>query len=407
MRFLAELRANGHEPVVLTVADPDKQFHPSEGPMPKKDEWNGIPVYRSTELKTKWLWQYPSVIISRALKLLGKTVAIRPIANWLRYIDIEYGWIWPAQRLGRKLVKQYKPDLIHISCPPFSSTAIALKLAEEFNLPLVMDYRDSWTVSPYMFHSRPSLKLEDRLLNRVNGVVVTTPTDQTRYQQLVIQKGREDLTVTLIPNGYDPVFTKVAAAPASSTVLRLLYLGDWDDAARNPAQLLNALSSLSIPWLVHSLGNTNQLLLDAAKQLNLEHNVKCEPAKPKDQLGQAIEECHALFLQQGYPKPGMPNTHIAAKTYDYIATGRPILAFAALGDNLDMLAKHAPQLYLADPAPENTNERTQAVSLLANDFTAQKLKYAPANQDFLQEFSTQAQTQALAEVHQNAVRTLA
>lgn len=60
-------------------------------------------------------------------------------------------WLWAAKaRLrARRILDDGDFDLIYVSCPPFPPGLTAAALANSTGLPLVVDFRDPWTLDPY------------------------------------------------------------------------------------------------------------------------------------------------------------------------------------------------------------------------------------------------------------------
>ena len=76
-----------------------------------------------------------------------------------------------AVREGRKLLRETRHDVILVSGPPFSSFLIGAKLSRETGVPLVLDYRDEWTISNAYWENKRldpvSRYVQDRMQRRV------------------------------------------------------------------------------------------------------------------------------------------------------------------------------------------------------------------------------------------------
>ena len=73
------------------------------------------------------------------------------LTPWNRPFKIApYGWIPTLCKYGRGIMRENRYDLIYVSCPPFPQTMAALRLKRLAGAPLVVDFRDAWTLAPYM-----------------------------------------------------------------------------------------------------------------------------------------------------------------------------------------------------------------------------------------------------------------
>lgn len=387
-RFVDHFKDMGLQTVILTVQDPDPQFHPYDGAMPEQDEYAGWPVYRVRGPRDKWSWQLPTRVIKMLARLFRHNVDDGAIASRFWRIDMESGWVRPALRAARRLVREYQPDAILVSCPPFSTGLIGARLKHSTGLPLILDYRDCWQFSPYLRnHQRKQKAVEDRILGEADVLVVTTPSDYENYQSLP-----GNLKVKLIHNGFDPVFNLGPSTKA--TRFRLLYLGAWDNAERNPRLLLEVLQESNLDWELVSFGNCNQILLEHAEAIGVQQRLCCIDAVPKVELLPYIQEAAALVILQGTPPNASINTHIAAKTLEYLATGRPILAAVAAGDNRDFLIRYGgDQVYLCQPEKKDTIAVT--LNRLHDDWAAGRHTGLRVKPEFLQAFGSQEQAQQL------------
>lgn len=93
---------------------------------------------------------HSSSLFARAARRLWET-ALLPDGKILWNREIK-------RRLGQ-IVNKHKPDIIFITSTPFSSFLLAPYLKKEFNLPVILDYRDPWTANPGVERSRLKARL--------------------------------------------------------------------------------------------------------------------------------------------------------------------------------------------------------------------------------------------------------
>lgn len=392
-RFLKHFSANGLAAEVITVANPDPQFCPLDANAIPTDIYCDVPVHRVQARNVKPYWQIPTALLARLGKLVGREVNQERIAEQFWRVDMHWGFVTPARDCAIKLAAGGGYDAIYVSCPPHSAAIAAHEAAHATGLPFILDFRDSWVASPY---ARPKTLsydgLEREMLAACSALIVNTPDDVKLYEGRIAPE-----KIHFIPNGFDKPFCGpfAPAVQKPDEPLSLLYLGAWDGRARNPALLLDALKDRAEPWQLISHGNANDILVEAAKVRGLEDKVFANGFVAKEQIEDVLQGVDALVLLQGAPAPGMINTHIAAKTFDYMATGKPILALAAAGANRDFLARYPTHAILADPA-DVADVQTALDDLFARHALGQ-LPHVP-DEDFLAAYSGAALTQKLAQV---------
>ncbi|MGJ8669990.1 MAG: glycosyltransferase [Oceanococcus sp.] len=406
VRLLQRLKQQGWNAEILTVQHPSQALHPYQGAMPAEDEYLGFPVHRTPEWKLASIWRPITGLLKRIGLLFKRNWSESNIAKRLWFVDMEYGWIPSALKVGRTVIDQFAPDVIYVSCPPFSSALVARRLAKNHKLPFVLDFRDSWLLSDYSnpYEKHRYTDLQSRLLAEAEGVMVTTSSDLAGYQNWYSKTLQQSPDKAhLVHNAYDPEFTAIGD---SNTVLEdapltLLYTGAWDSNARAPLRILKYLREMSCHWKLISVGPTNELVKQCAEELGIDPtHLDLRASVSKLELVPMMDEAQVLLLIQGPPTGGTRNTHIAAKTFDYLATGKPILAIAAPGDNRDFLAQYPERVYLADA--ESADDIRSVLQTLENDRILGKLK-VQVRKDFLADYDGGALAQRAIEVLSQAV----
>ncbi len=158
--------------------------------------------------------------------------------------DGRIGWYPHAIREGRRMLADWKPDLIYASAPPHTSLLVASKLSREFNIPWFCEYRDLWVDHPYYDGSwlrhlieRP---LERRTLASCSGLVTVTQTWADHLQKIY------EKPVAFVMNGFDPDDYEDTARiePMSSDKLTILYAGGIYPGRRDPSALFEAMEKM-------------------------------------------------------------------------------------------------------------------------------------------------------------------
>jgi glycosyltransferase involved in cell wall biosynthesis len=245
-------------------------------------------------------------------------------------------WIFGGYRLGRRILRSWKPDVIVSTYPIPSAHAIGYLLSRRFHIPWVAEFRD-----PMLQDDYPSSALEriayryiERLVFKHAGkIIVTTPGCREMYMNRF--SNRLDADVILIPNGYDPdFFIKLPQPnrPKPSEHLTLLHSGLLYPDDRNPSSFFRAVRSLKesgdlddaqVEFRLRASGNEEQYA-KIITSLHIGTLVKLLPRVPYAEAVEEIRSADALMLFQG----ASCNNQIPAKLYEYMYAGKPILAFA-------------------------------------------------------------------------------
>jgi glycosyltransferase involved in cell wall biosynthesis len=144
LKTIKYLSQQGAEIHLITVDDIEYAYY---------DE--SLNEYRAEASITRTPSLDPMAILKRVLK--GKHTQSQAIyknspeglklfVRRLYPIDEKIGWLPYLLKSGRRILQEREIDLVFVSCGPFSSAIAAYRLANEYDLPLVLDYRDYWTL---------------------------------------------------------------------------------------------------------------------------------------------------------------------------------------------------------------------------------------------------------------------
>lgn len=323
-RYLEYLQGEGIAPIVLTTS------HAKPWPI-------------------KWLWYLPTGLLCLIKKLLGYPYDVYHDSFKFVFIDREWGWLIPAYRKARDIIKKNNIDIIYVSTPPHSSAYLGYVLKKKTGLPLILDMRDFWTqdyFNPTPYKPHRYARLEKKILRVVDKLITTSWSDLSAYQSVLNDK------VHLIFNGYDippPILycaDELKTFPAQG-VFTIVYLGNWNTPFRSPDTLLKALSTCNFPWRFISIGQDSDGVKRYAQRYGVLSKVICQPAV--SQTARYYHCASAFFLCQGEFTPRAGISSIACKTMDYVATGKPIIAELPEGDNKRFLQTYSQQYHCIKP----------------------------------------------------------
>ncbi len=135
--------------------------------------------------------------------------------------DDQAMWIDQAAAAAVRLAGKIKADVLFATGPPFSTLLAGQRAAEISKLPLVVDFRDDWTLLRRNLKSWPAARqqreeeLEQLLLRTAAGVITVTPplAEEMRARSPYPER------VHLLPNGFDPEhFVGLSRAEPDGTV---------------------------------------------------------------------------------------------------------------------------------------------------------------------------------------------
>jgi glycosyltransferase involved in cell wall biosynthesis len=261
--------------------------------------------------------------------------------------DQQVGWTVPAIKAGRELIRDWKPDVIYGSAPPFTSLVVARALSRHSGVPWVAGLRDLWRDNPYRRISPVvrglDRRLEQRVLTSARGVAVTTD------ESALTLRSRFALPIEVVTNGYD-ADDLVERSTAVTDQLVIRYAGLLVHDRRDPTPLFRALRLLpDAPVRVEFYGRDASMAAEAAAREGVTDRVFAYPPVPHRESLQLQRDADVLLLLQ-WQHPSESGT-CPAKLFEYAATRRPVLAIGPTGGVVDrLLTQHRLGSVLTDQA---------------------------------------------------------
>jgi glycosyltransferase involved in cell wall biosynthesis len=280
--------------------------------------------------------------VSAAQTEPSRTASSGPVRRLIDLVDTltsipdnESGWLAPATVRGLWLCAAWRPDVLYSTAPPWTAEVVGYLLAAFTRTPWVADFRDPWARAPWReaappMHVSAWRRLERRVVNRARAVVFNT---RTAYDDFASHYGPAVAgKLRVVPNGCDvSEFEGVERIEQQGFVL--LHAGSLY-GGRNPTPLLEAIDAAirrgavdRSQFRLRLLGAADVNLDRTIVQLGLEGVVERRPAVGRRQALSEMRSASALLLIQ----PGHPLS-VPAKTYEYLAAGRPILALTDAGE---------------------------------------------------------------------------
>jgi len=357
VKFVKYLERHGWLASVLTVANPS---------VPAFDESlaDDIPENVLVRRATTWEPGYglkKSVAsvngeMSQRLGFVGRILKpwLRWLGNTLLQPDAQVLWLPGAVREGRQLLQEIPHSAIVATGPPFSTFLIGAALSRHSGLPLLLDYRDEWSISsaywenkqPGMVSRRVQGWMQKHVVRTARALVATSRASAKSLEAIRDEAG-STARVTWIHNGYDPEdfppgdpFTEPTHAP-----YRLAYIGTlWNltsvaplvEAVRRLARRRPSLASdlelvfagRRTPAQQELLAGLQGLPCRVIEHPYIDHRTAIDFIRTADGL---------CLLLSNVPEAGRV---VPAKLFEYMAAKRPILAIAPHGEVWHLLSDY-------------------------------------------------------------------
>jgi len=328
LKFTKYMKQFGWEPTVITAGK--TAYYAHDKSLMEEAEKAEIKIVRTdgkdpnSLLANRGTVKMPRESIRKLFGRASKTVFIP---------DNKKFWANKAYKVAKKILSEDEFDMIFVSVPPFSQFQMAVKLKMKFDIPLIVDYRDSWLDNHFAFYPTPyhrwkNKKLEYAALRYADKVIVVNRKIKEKllrnYQFLSFGD------VEIIPHGFDlEDFNNVKPIKFKERKLRILYSGIFYENI-TPKYFLKAFKELSEerPDItenieLHFIGHFRKENKKLVKKLKLfesviEHGYLCHKEAVRYLLSMDV-----LWMMLGEGKS--MNMVAAGKLFEYFGTRKPII----------------------------------------------------------------------------------
>jgi glycosyltransferase involved in cell wall biosynthesis len=241
--------------------------------------------------------------------------------------DSKAGWVKPAIRLGKRLLRDRKFDVIISTSPPISSHLVAMKLAAEFAVPWVADFRDFW----HSFRAEEVLIDSGKIqkAKRLRATIKQKATAVTAVNQSIIDYVG---TGEVITNGFSSELAMSWRPPSSSASFEIGLLGTFnDDLPIEPLlRVLVTPKSRQSDRLecsrIIQVGNVDRKWLQRQlHQYELLDRCVMHGLQPRDKTIPLLNETSMFYVGLNAQRE---TSILPGRIFDLMASGRPILAYA-------------------------------------------------------------------------------
>jgi glycosyltransferase involved in cell wall biosynthesis len=294
----------------------------------------------------------------------------RRAERWLRVEPRWQAW-WrsSAVQLGKQVGAT--ADVIYATIAPYETADAASRLAHELGKPLVIDLEDPWAldemlVFPSALHRRIELTRMRRTLMSADAVVMNTAESARRVTERWPEFRRK--MVRAIPNGFDSADFRSPGPTRQDRKYRIVHtgslhteLGLWQHQMSLARRVLGgAVAGVDLLTRSHVylLKAVNQLIADRPELASIIEVHLAGVLTEADRrvvsgssvvhvrgflthadTVELIRSADLLFLPMHDLPPGRRVSIVPCKTYEYLASGRPILGAVPEGDARDLLAE--------------------------------------------------------------------
>lgn len=230
---------------------------------------------------------------------------------------------------------------IFSSSPLFSNHLITAKLKRKAGMYWIADFRDFHYLNVIenngRFIRRFINKLwEQRIMKESDRIVFISESMKQEYVKrypAIADKAR------VIHNGFDPEEYSPREEPLPKRPITIFYAGSFYGGDRDPLPLFMALDNLIEQGVitendieVRIAGNIDNQLLDRINRFRSSSSLKLYGKIDRKKVLQLMQESHFLWLIMG--KTVAHTAGYPVKFFEYLASRRPILAFAPEGTEM-------------------------------------------------------------------------
>jgi glycosyltransferase involved in cell wall biosynthesis len=333
----------------------------------------------------------------RRLLTVLRRLRLDKLIELLVWPDDSIFWLAPAIAAGRRALAERRPQAIVVFMMPYSSGLAGVALSRRARVPLVLNLDDSPMCTdmhprfPTRLHHRLARALEDFYARHADAVVYVSQVnlDAVRARQPPPMRKR----FHLVRYGAD-VEPRELPAPAPDR-FEIAYVGAmsgwwslieqderpglarralraWNRLGRYEAFALDERTSspLVIGRAIHALAREHpqwagrmglaiygnpypeDVVARALAAAGIDDVVTVSGPVAHEQVAALLARADLLFITLPSRPDGSRGGRISAKTYEYLATGQPILAAVPRGENRDYLDGR-PGVWLVAPDDES------------------------------------------------------
>ena len=272
---------------------------------------------------------------------------LQPFAEKHAVLGSESWWVHAATRAARRIIREHRIDAIVTTSPPHAIQQVGARIQQKMGIPWIADLRDpiidnfGYIPRSQSAHDR-WVQLEIQTVTQAAHVVVTCD-DYGAHLRAKYQLAHP--AITCITNGYESeALQRGTNGTAKREMFTLSHVGAFYHS-QSPQALLAAFRALREEdsdfrrcFRLRLVGSIARHLEDLFEQADDEF-VECRGYVDHDAAKQAMHDSNALFLMT--PDHAYGRFCYPGKTFEYLATDRPVLGLVHRDSSLMTLLRTA------------------------------------------------------------------
>ena len=265
------------------------------------------------------------------------------LAIWIRgnfFIpDARMWWIRPSVKFLKRYISEHPVDAIFSCSPPQSVHLIGKKLAKEFGIPWIADFRDPWTQVDYFnrlkltsYARKKHEKMEKSVFEEASLITTTSSSNKKEFKKLTNKR------IDTLTNGFDDA-GKIFSPIPNSDKFTISYLGSLS-RERNPNLIWKAISELvqyekgfAEDLKIVLAGPIDPFIFKSLNRNGLDKYLDFHQYIPHKEIPDFLDKSHLLILIGVENSLGV----IPGKMFEYLYSGRQILAISPTGSDIESI----------------------------------------------------------------------
>ena len=325
------------------------------------------------------------------------------VRSTLYFPDETAGWIPYALSKALQLHRQKPFDVVYTTTPPRSAPVVGLLLKLICGIPLVTEFMDPWYPPARPIRRKSEDWLQALLLRKSDRVVVMVEQHGEEFRRshnvpteklVVVRNGffEEDFTSIegVEPNCLDPAYFHISH-------FGTIYPGNEGNFFLALTELIKESPELKKQIRLHLVGFPCEDVLRYAREGELKEMIQVHGFLPKrEDILQMMRGSDCLLLCWG--RPEFSRLAVAGKTYDYLRSGRPILAVTGEG-GIKELVQQGEAGWIAPP--NDTEGIKRVLRQVFSDLQKKRLN-GPPRPEYVAQFRWDRLAEPLAQAFEEA-----
>jgi glycosyltransferase involved in cell wall biosynthesis len=260
-------------------------------------------------------------------------------------IDDKYGWLKYAVKQAEALCRKHQYSAVMATISPFTPALAAYQISQKFALPLIIDYRDHWTLNPFHYYFTPIHKMISTYWEKkvVQQASLISTAGSFLGEDLVRKFGKQQaVKLQIMYNGWDKEdFAKLQSTSAPTGKFIISYLGSlygkqtvkyFIQAVQNMRKKRLLPDNLEIRFI----GNFYRENLALLRSQELSDIIKIIP---QVEHLKALELMHCSDLLLLFLPGNFYKSVVMGKVFEYMRSGVEILAMIPAENETALLLK--------------------------------------------------------------------